>query len=394
MSLRSVKDVAVKDKKVFLRVDFNVPLKEDGSVSDNTRILKTLPTIDYLLQEGAAIVIASHLGRPKGKIVEALRLTGVAEELGKLLNRPVKKMDDCIGAEVSRAKKELQPGEILMLENLRFHVDETDNIMQFAKILAEDCDLFVEDAFGCVHRAHASTEGIAHFLPAYAGLLLKKEVSALKEAFQAQKKPLVLIMGGAKIDTKIGVLRNFLHKADTFLIGGGLANTFLYARGFDIGASLCEKDKAPLAREIMLEAEKYKERIILPNDVKVASEAADNAEVVDLPVEDVEGDMKIFDLGKISLQRFKEVIESAGAIVWNGPVGYFECKPFEEGTRVIAEAVAKSKAKTIIGGGDTLEALTRFNIAEDNFSHVSTGGGAMLEFLEGKVLPGLAVLNQ
>ncbi len=394
MSLRSVQGADLKGKKVFLRVDFNVPLKEDGNVSDNTRILKALPTIEYLLEEGAAVVIASHLGRPKGKVVDALRLTGVAKELEKLLNRPVKKMNDCIGEDVAKAKEELQSGEILMLENLRFHLDETDNIMNFAKELAQHCDFFVEDAFGCVHRAHASTQGIAHFLPAYAGLLVKNEVGALKAVFQNPHKPLVMIMGGAKIDTKIGVVRNFLHKADTFLIGGGLGNTFLNAKGFNVGESLCEHDKASLAQDIMLEAEKYNERIVLPHDVKVASEAREDAEVIDLPIQDVEGDMKIFDLGKITTQRFVDIIEYAGTVIWNGPLGLFEMKPFEDGTRVVAEAVAKTKATTIIGGGDTLEALARFGVSEKDFDHVSTGGGAMLEFLEGKVLPGLAVLSR
>lgn len=393
MSLRPVQNAEITGKKVFLRVDFNVPLKEDGSVSDNTRILKALPTIEYLLAEGAAVVVASHLGRPKGKVVDSLRLNGVAKELEKLLSRPVKKMDDCIGDEVLKAKKDLQSGEILMLENLRFHVDETENIMNFAKELAEYCDLFVEDAFGCVHRAHASTQGITHFLPSYAGILVKSEVGALKSVFQDPKKPLVMIMGGAKIDTKIGVVRNFLHQADTFLIGGGLANTFLNAKGFNVGESLCEHDKASLAQEIMLESEKYNERIVLPEDVKVASEATNDAEVVDIPVADVEGNMKIFDLGKISAQRFVDIIEYAGTVIWNGPVGFFEMKPFEDGTRIIAEAVANTKATTIIGGGDTLEAISRFGIDESKFDHVSTGGGAMLEFLEGKVLPGLAVLN-
>lgn len=392
MSLKPIQDADLKGKKVFLRVDFNVPLKEDGSVSDNTRILKALPTIEYLLKEEAAIVLASHLGRPKGKVVESMRLTGPAKELEKLLNRNVKKMDDCVGSEVAQAKVDLKPGEILMLENLRFHIDETDNIMTFAKELAEGCDVFVEDAFGCVHRAHASTQGIAHFLPAYAGILVKTEVGALKSVMDDPKKPLVMIMGGAKIDTKIGVVRNFLHKADTFLIGGGLANTFLNAKGFNVGASLCEHDKSGLAQEIMREAEKYKERIVLPQDVKVALEAKEDAEVIDLPIQEVEGNMKILDLGKDSIQKFVEIIKSAGTVIWNGPVGLFEMKPFEEGTRLIAEAIANSKAKTIIGGGDTLEAIARFGIAEDRFNHVSTGGGAMLEFLEGKVMPGLAVL--
>jgi len=394
MSLRSIQDADLKGKKVFLRVDFNVPLKEDGTVSDNTRILKALPTIEYLLEQDATVVVASHLGRPKGKIVEELRLTGAAKELEKLLNNPVKKMDDCVGEVVANAKEELKSGEILMLENLRFHLDETDNIMNFAKELAEHCDVFVEDAFGCVHRAHASTQGIAHFLPAYAGILVKNEVGALKSVFQNAKEPLVMIMGGAKIDTKIGVVRNFLHKADTFLIGGGLANTFLNAQGFDVGESLCEHDKVALAQEIMLEAEKHHERIVLPEDVKVATEANENAEVLDLPIGNLGGDMKIFDLGKLSTEKFITIIKDAGMIIWNGPVGFFEMSPFSEGTRQIAEAVAATKATTIIGGGDTLEAVSRFGIDEQKFDHVSTGGGAMLEFLEGKVLPGLAVLNK
>lgn len=382
-----------KGKRVLLRVDFNVPTDEQRNITDDTRIKEAVPTIKHLVTKGARVIVMSHMGRPKGKIVDDLRLDKVAERLSSLIAMPVKKVHECIGKSVEKEISKMADGEIVVLENTRFYHGEEMNAKEFTEQVAQLGDVFVSDAFGAVHRAHSTTAGLADFLPSYAGLLLEKEIKVLSSILENPKKPVVLVMGGAKIDTKIGVLKNFLDKGDVFLIGGGLANTFLYAEGYDIGDSLHQADKKEVAREIMLETEKDGDKFVLPCDVIVASEASEVVETVCVPVMDIEGDMKIFDIGHKTVEIFCEHIRKAGTVIWNGPVGLYEYAPFEKGTRMIAEAVADCKGITILGGGDTIDAINKFGIDPARFTHVSTGGGAMLEFLEGKELPGVKVLR-
>ncbi|MBU0668007.1 phosphoglycerate kinase [Patescibacteria group bacterium] len=395
MKIKSVKTADLKDKRVLVRVDFNVPL-ENGKVADDTRITATLPTINYLLEKGAKVILMTHLGRPDGKIVDELKLDPLAEKLSELINKPVKKLADCIGPEVEQAVKSMQAGEIILLENTRFHAEEESCDKEFSKKLAALGDLFVIDSFGTAHRKHASTYGIAEHIPAYAGFLVEKEVNTLSELMQDTAKPFVVIMGGSKIETKIGVMKNFLGKADHFLVGGGLANTFLAAKGFNVAESLYEPDQLETAREIMLDAEAIHNNFHLPTDAVVADEIEDTAETLDIPVEDVEGSMKILDIGRNTITAFEEIIAKSGTIIWNGPVGLFEKEKFSRGTRHIAVAVAKattiSGAKSIIGGGDTIDAINNFGIDLNKYTHVSTGGGAMLEFLEGTMLPGIEII--
>lgn len=393
MSLKTLSSLDVAGKRVFVRVDFNVPLA-GGVVGDDTRIREALPTIEQLIKAGAIVILGSHLGRPKGKVVAEYSLLPVAKHLEKLLKLPVVMAPDCIGEEVNKLINELPRGGVILLENLRFHAEEEKNDPTFAKELAALADVFVQEAFGTAHRAHASTAGIADHLPAAAGILLEREIKALDSIFAQPKRPLVFIMGGAKIDTKIGVLNRFIDVADTILLGGGIANTFLAAEGFEVGGSLYESDKVELAQEILLRGG---DKIVLPTDVIAADGDAvpsDTTPMVDVRIESLPFNMKIYDIGTETRRTFAEIIANAGTIVWNGPVGYFEKKPFAGGTRLIAESCALSPAGTILGGGDTLEALTRFGIAQDKFTHVSTGGGAMLEFLEGKELPGIEVVRK
>jgi phosphoglycerate kinase len=379
-------------KRVLMRVDFNVPLN-GSKVSDDTRIKETLPTINFLLKKKAKVILMSHLGRPDGKVKKELRLDPVAKQLSKLLKKPVKKLDDCIGAKVEKAIAAMKPGQVILLENTRFHAEEEKCDKTFSKQLAKLGDIFVVDAFGTAHRAHASTYGISEYLPAYAGFLMEKEVKALSELMRKTAHPLTLIIGGAKIDTKIGLIKNFMDKADNFIIGGGLANTFLAAAGFDVAKSLYEKDKLDIAREIMLEAETLKKNFILPEDVVVAEEISDKAKTLTVPVEDVEGAMQILDIGQKSIKTYLKTIFKSKTIVWNGPVGVYEKKPFAKGTSAIARGIAGTKkAKTILGGGDTVDAINHFKISTKKFTHVSTGGGAMLEFLEGQDLPGVRIV--
>lgn len=391
MNLKTIKDADVKGKTILIRVDYNVPL-ENSEVMDDTRIVESLPTLQYLIKSGAKVIVMSHLGRPKGDNNDELKMDPVAKRLGELLKMDVKKVDSCIGAEVEEAVEALEPGEILMLENTRFHEEEKKNDKDFAKKLASYADIYVSDAFGTVHRAHASTEGVAHFLDSYAGFLIEKEVEALTPLLGKVEKPFVLLLGGAKIDTKIGVIKAYISKADKILLGGGLANTFVAAQGFNVGESLYEADKMDLARELMLEAEKEGCEIVLPGGFIVADEIGDNVLTADMEVTGIEGDMKMLDIGVKSLNKFAAILEEAKTIIWNGPVGLYEKKPFERGTRELAEILAEVKGKTYLGGGDTLSALKHFGISNDKYTHVSTGGGAMLELLEGKDLPGLKVL--
>lgn len=385
----------LKGKKALIRVDFNVPMK-DGVIEDDSRIVGALHTLKFLHERGCAVVILSHLGRPKGKKVESLCLDPIAKRLSELLGIPVRKIDDCVGEEVQNAKKTIQPGEIIMLENTRFHLAETENFASFSRELAEDMDFFVQDAFGCVHRAHASTEGVTHFLPSLMGFLLEKEFEALKSVFTERKKPLTLVIGGAKIDTKIGVIRNFLPLADTILIGGGLANTFFHAKGYAVEDSLVELDKAEIAKNILQEAGEESCKIVLPKDIVVAKEISDTAQtriVHRKNGEPMEKGEKILDIGPESIAQFQEILLESQTIIWNGPVGLFEFSPFSAGTKSVGQAVEKNTGITIVGGGDSVDAINRFGFSHTHFSHISTGGGAMLEFLEGKMLPGISALR-
>lgn len=393
MKLNSIKDASFQGKTVVVRFDYNVPI-DNKQVQDDTRIKASLPTLNYLINQGAKIIITSHLGRPKGKINEDMRLTPVAKHLSKLIDKPVVKVDSCIGQDVDRAIEALGFGDILILENTRFHKEEKENDTAFAKKLASYGDIFVNDAFGTAHRAHASTEGVAHHLPSYAGLLMEKEIKALSPLLEKVERPFVLLLGGAKIDTKIGVIKEYIKKADTILLGGGLANTFVYARGYDVGESLCEKDKMELAQELIMEAENEGCEIVTPGGMIVADEIADDVITADMEITGVEGTMKMLDIGERSTKKYIRILKEAKTIIWNGPVGLYEKKPFENGTRRIAQALAAVNGKTYLGGGDTLDALKKFNIDHESFTHVSTGGGAMLEFLEGKELPGLTVLQK
>ena len=394
-SLKTLHDVDVKGKRVLVRVDFNVPLDDKGKITDTTRLEAAVPTIKHLIDGGARVILKSHLGRPDPENPDSkLKMDEVAKGFAKILGKSVKKLDSCVGPEVKKAVEAMKDGEVVMLENTRFYHEEKKNDLKFAKELAGLGDLFVNDAFGTAHRAHASTHGVAQHVPSHAGFLLEKEIEALTPLLEDLEGPLVLVVGGAKIDTKIGILKNFIEKADIFLVGGGLANTFLYASGFDVGESLYEKDKKDLAQEIMLEADKHEERFQLPQDVVVASEISDNAQTIDIPIQDVELDMKILDIGYRTIDAYVDAILKAEVVVWNGPMGLYEKKPFARGTREIAAAIAKTKATTILGGGDTIDAIKKFGHDFIDFDHVSTGGGAMLEFLEGKVLPGIEAVME
>ena len=395
MNIKTLKDLEeIKGKTVLLRVDYNVPFDQNEEIADDTRIRYTLDTIKELQGKSAKIVIISHLGRPKGEIVEKLRLNKVAARLKELTGAPVKKIDSSIGTEVKRKIEKLEEKEILVLENIRFHKEEKEGDPTFSETLASYGDIFVLDAFGACHRDHCSISGIAKHLPSYAGLLLEKEIKALAPLIESDpKRPLTMIFGGAKIDTKIGVIKNFLNKADYFLMGGALSNTFLAAAGYNVAESLYEEDKVETAREIMMECEKNKEHFVIPHDVVVASEISNEAKSLDIPVEDVIGDMKILDVGKWTAEKFNNIIGDSGTVIWNGPLGLTEFTPFQNGTKLVAEALAESNAVSIIGGGDTIEAIKSLGIDETKFSHISTGGGACIEFLSGKSLPGIEAVT-
>lgn len=389
MQLRTLAQASVEGKTVLLRTDFNVPLK-DRKVQDKTRLTESLPTIQNLLEKGAKVVICSHLGRPKGQVVEELRLTPVAEELSHLLNKPVTQLSDCIGPEVLEAIQAAPFGSVLLLENLRFHPQEEENDEIFAAALAEGKDLYVSDAFGTVHRAHASTSGVTKLLPAYAGLLVQKEVEVLSGILENPKKPVALVVGGAKIDTKIGILEKFLDIADIFVIGGALANTFLAAKGYGVGASLCEADKVEIAKKFLAAA--AGKIVLLPTDVVVAADITPGLPTQEVSVNAVPADQKILDLGSQTRAAFASALAGAATILWNGPMGLYEQDAFAAGTREMAQSLAELNAVKVIGGGDTIDALTHFGVPTEKFTHISTGGGAMLEFLEGKMLPGVEVL--
>lgn len=389
---KTLKDIKFKGKKALVRVDFNVPL-EDGKITDDTRIEAALPTIKYLINEGARVILMSHLGRPKGKVKEELRMDPVAERLADLLGKEVLKVDDCIGNEVEEAVSNLKDGEVLLLENTRFHPGEKANDPEFAEKLASLADVFVNDAFGAAHRAHASTVGVTDYLPSVAGFLMQRELNALGEVMDNPEHPFVAILGGAKVSDKIGVIRNLLNKADYLLVGGGIANTFLKARGYEMGESLVEDDKLELARELLDEAEKKGVELVLPVDIVVAKEFKEDAENKVVSVKEVPADWESLDSGgPETIKKYTEIIKKAKTVIWNGPIGVFEMDQFAKGTNAIARAMAESDAKTIIGGGDSAAAVKKAGLA-DKMSHISTGGGASLMFFEGKPLPGVEALD-
>lgn len=386
---KTVQDIDVRGKKVLVRVDFNVPIR-DGKVGDDTRIQAALPTINYLLDNGASLVLCSHLGRPKGEFQAEFSLRPVAEYLGKLLDQPVAFSEDCIGPLAEQAASQLKPGEILVLENTRFHAGEKKNDPAMAKQLAELADVYVNDAFGSAHRAHASTEGVANYLPGVAGFLMEKEIRYLGQAIEDPARPFLAILGGAKISDKIGVIKNLLGKADQVLIGGGMANTFFKAQGYPIGDSLVEDEALDVARELIKSAEN---QLRLPVDVVIADDFSDDARVKTMSMGPIPDGWRILDIGPETVANFGKLISEAGTVAWNGPMGVFELPSFAVGTNGIAAAVAESNATSIIGGGDSVAAVKQAGLA-DNVTHISTGGGASLEMLEGKTLPGLAALQE
>ena len=384
---KTVKDIDVNGKKVLVRVDFNVPLKDNG-VGDDTRIRAALPTIEYLLEKGAAVILCSHLGRPKGGPDPKYSMKPVADYLSGLLKKPVAFASDCIGSEAEKAAKALKPGEVLVLENTRFHPEEEKNDMGMAKQLASLADIFVNDAFGTAHRAHASTEGVTHFLPSVAGFLLEKEIKYLGQAIADPKRPFVAIMGGSKISDKIGVIKNLLTKADSILIGGGMANTFFKAQGYPVADSLVEEDALETAKDLLKTGG---QKLRLPVDVVLGDKFDAEAAVKTMPVGPIPDGWRILDIGPETVKAYGKVIEAAGTVVWNGPMGVFEFPKFAVGTFGVAKAIAASKAVSIIGGGDSVAAIQESGLA-DQITHISTGGGASLEMLEGLELPGVAAL--
>lgn len=393
--LRTLKHIkSLKGKRVLLRVDFNVPIDKRG-VTDDTRIRETLPTIKFLLRKKAKVIVMTHLGRPEGHVVDSLKLNAVAERLQKLLGKKIEKLHNCVGKSVEAGVRKMKEGQVFLLENIRFHPEEEACEPKFVKALANLGDVFVNDAFAACHRKHASVYGVAKHLPSYAGFLVEREIKFLTPLLSKYPKPLTLIIGGAKVDTKIGLLKNYFGKAEHILIGGALANTFLAAQGFDIGKSLFEPEKLETARELLLLAEKRGQKLVLPEDVIVADEVTEYAKTLDLPLEDIEGNMKILDMGSHTQRRFEEIIKNSKTVIWNGPMGLYEFTPFASGTLAMAKTLAslKGRVKTYLGGGDTIDALKRCSIATTKFTFVSTGGGAMLEFLEGKKLPGIEVLS-
>jgi 3-phosphoglycerate kinase len=390
MNKQTIRDVDVTGKRVLVRVDFNIPL-DDGRISDDRRIREALPTITELRRRGARVILASHLGRPDGKVVEGLRLDPVARRLGELLGVAVRKLPDCVGPDVERAVAQMRDGDVVLLENLRFHPEEEANDATFARALASLAQLYVNDAFGTAHRAHASTVGVTRFLPAVAGLLMEKELTYLSQARENPRRPFVAILGGKKVSDKIGVIRNLLTKADALLIGGAMGYTFLRAKGLAVGSSLTEEDKLDLARSLIEDAAKRRVPFRLPDDVVVADRFASDAAHRVVAAGAIPQGWMGLDIGPQTSAAYAAVIAGAGTVMWNGPMGVFEFPAFAAGTRVVAEAMAKSKAVTIVGGGDSAAAVQQMGLA-DRMTHISTGGGASLEFLEGKQLPGVAAL--
>lgn len=391
MNKKTVKDIDLKGKKVFVRCDFNVPMDEKQNITDNTRIVAALPTIKYLLEQDCKIILASHLGRPKGEVKPEFSLAPVAKELSKLLNKEVIMAKDVIGEDATNKAENLKKGEIMLLENVRFHREETDNDPEFAKKLASMAEVYVNDAFGAAHRAHASTAGIAQYLPAVSGFLIEKELTVLGNAINNPERPFMAILGGAKVSDKIGVIDSLLDKVDTLMIGGGMAYTFFKAQGYSVGNSLCEEEKTGLALEAMEKAKQKGVKLLLPVDTKVGKELKPDTESKTVAWTDIPDGWEGFDIGEKTIEMFKNELKNAKTVIWNGPVGLFEFDQFAIGTNEIAKTLADLDATTIIGGGDSGAAVAKAGLA-DKMTHICTGGGASLEFLEGKKLPGIECL--
>lgn len=392
MNKKTLKDIDVKGKRVFCRVDFNVPMK-NGKVTDETRIRAAIPTIQYLVEQGAKVILASHLGRPKGEVVEELRLNAVAERLQALLGKDVAKADEAFGEEVKKTIDGMSEGDVLVLENVRFYPGEEKNDPELAKAFAELADVYVNDAFGAAHRAHASTEGIAQHIPAVAGFLMEKELDVLSKALSNPERPFTAIVGGAKVKDKIGVIDHLLDKVDNLIIGGGLSYTFIKALGHEVGKSLLEEDKIELAKSFMEKAKKNGVNFYMPVDVVVADDFSNDANTQVVSIENIPSDWEGLDAGPKTREIYADVIKNSKLVIWNGPMGVFELDAFANGTKAVAEALAEATdTYSVIGGGDSAAAVEKFNLA-DKMSHISTGGGASLEFMEGKELPGVVALN-
>ncbi len=394
MGKKTIEDVNVRGKRVLVRVDFNVPRnKETGEITDDARMRAALPTLQYLIDHGAKVIVMSHLGRPKGKVVEELRLTEVGKHLSELLGKPVRKMDDCIGPDVEAAVAEMKDGDVMLLENVRFYPQEEKNDVHFSKELAKLGDIYVNDAFGTAHRAHGSTAGVGVFLPSVTGYLMKKELTALGNALMRPVKPFVAIIGGAKISDKIGVVSYLIGRADTIIIGGGMANTFLAAQGYDMKASLVEPESIEVAKETLEQAKNAGTELLLPVDVTIAAafDAPETAKAADIDAID-DGWMAL-DIGPKTIEKYVAKVADAKTVIWNGPMGVFEQDVFAVGTNALAKAVAESDAYSVVGGGDSVAAVKKSGMA-DKINHISTGGGASLEFMEGRVLPGLAIIEE
>ena len=389
MNKKTIENIDVQNKKVLVRCDFNVPQNENGEITDNRRIVSALPTIKYLMEKGAKVILCSHLGRPKGEFKEKYSLKPVAQELTKLLGKEVKLAKDVIGEDAKKLANELQSGDVILLENVRFHKEEEANDTEFAKQLASMAEIYVNDAFGTAHRAHASTEGVSHYLPSVSGFLIKKELDFMGNALENPERPFVAILGGAKVSDKIGVIENLLEKVDTLIIGGAMAYTFLKAQGKKIGNSLCEEDKIELAKSLLEKAKIKGVKLLLPIDNVVATSAED---VDAKTVTEIEDGFAGFDIGEETIKLYTKELENAKTVIWNGPLGMFEKEKFAKGTMSIAQKLADIDAITIIGGGDSAAAIEKAGLSE-KMSHVSTGGGASLEFLEGKKLPGIECLE-
>jgi phosphoglycerate kinase len=392
LAKETIRDIEVGGKKVLVRVDLNVPLDiVTGAISDDSRIRAVLPTIKYLVEHKAKVIICSHLGRPDGKVVEGLRMAPIAQRLSQLINLPVSTASDCIGADVEKSVNNLKPGDILVLENVRFHAEEEANDPSFAQALAKLADIYVDDAFGTAHRAHASTVGVAKYLPAVAGFLMEKELEVLGSLLTSPEHPFVALLGGAKVSDKIGLIQNILGKVDLLLIGGGMAATFLKAQGYEVGLSLVEDDKQSLAKELIETAKRNGGALLLPTDVIVASNISPEAKGEVVGVGNIPANKSIVDIGSRTIEKFSQQIKQCRTVFWNGPMGVYEIEQFATGTKAMAELLANLKATTIVGGGSTEEIIEEMNLA-NKMTHVSTGGGASLKFLEGKSLPGVAVL--
>lgn len=391
MNKKTLKDLDLKGKKVFCRVDFNVPMA-DGEVSDDTRIKAALPTIEYLTEQGAILILASHLGRPKGEVVEELRLDPIAKRLSDLLGKEVTKTDAVYGKEVNEALSRMSDGDILLIENVRFEAGEEKNDETLAQAFAEIADVYVNDAFGAAHRAHASTAGVAQKLPAAAGFLMEKEIDVLGKALEDPDRPFTAIIGGAKVKDKIGVIDHLLDKVDNLLIGGGLSYTFIKAQGHEIGKSLLEEDKIDVAKQFLEKAKEKGVRFVIPEDVVIADQFSKDANTKIVATDEIPADWEGLDIGPKTRDTFREIVAESKLVIWNGPMGVFEFNAFAGGTQAVSEALAKTNGYTVIGGGDSAAAVEKFGFAEQ-MDHVSTGGGASLEFMEGKELPGLQALD-